>query len=160
MEDRHFTDWTSLESPHVRTPPQSIPIRETGPDINKPVNQTTQPGSEPAEIGAMGIALCDDINVSSLGTCQQLDELGVRMMDMGTNTLDIEVRPHRDEARVVTLDANVQASLPIVDVIVPTGVEDQVPLPQINVSILGYGPNSLRDSQVGTSAMRAQEISI
>ena len=43
---------------------------------------------------------------------------------------------------------------------IPTGGEDQVALPQINLSISGYGPNSLRDSQVGTSDMRAQEISI
>ena len=45
--------------------PQSVPIRETGLDINQPINQTTQPGSEPAQIGAMGNALHDDINVSS-----------------------------------------------------------------------------------------------
>ena len=75
---------------------------------------------------------------------------------MGTNTLDVEVRPHRDGARVVTS----QTPLLIVDVMIPTGGEDQVALPQINLSILGYGPNSLRDSQVGTSDMRAQEISI
>ena len=108
----------------------------------------------------MGNALHDDINISSPGTCQQLDELGVRMMDMGTNTLDVEARPDRDGVRVVTLDVNIQASLQIVDVMIPTGGEDQVALPQINLSILGYGPNSLRDSQVGTSDMRAQEISI
>ena len=29
---------------------------------------------------------------------------------MGTNTLDIEVRPHRDGARTLTMDANAQAS--------------------------------------------------
>ena len=34
-------------------PPQSVLVRETGPDINQPVNKTTQPGSEPAQIGAM-----------------------------------------------------------------------------------------------------------
>ena len=130
------------------------------PDINQPVNQTTQPGSEPAQIGAMGNALHDDINVSSPRTHQQLDELGVRMMDMGTSTSDLEVRPQRDGTRVVTLDVNIQTPLPIVDVMIPTGGEDQVALPQINLSISGYGPNSLRDSQVGTSDMRAQEISI
>ena len=64
-EERLFNDWSSLESPHVRTSPQSVPIRETVSDINQPVNQTTQPGSEPAQIGAMGNALHDDINVSS-----------------------------------------------------------------------------------------------
>ena len=43
---------------------------------------------------------------------------------------------------------------------IPSGGADQVAIPQINLSILGYGPNSLRDSQVGTPAERAQEISI
>ena len=140
--------------------PQSVPVRETGLDINQPVNQTTQLGSEPAQIGAMGNALRDDINVSSPRTHQQLDELGGRMIDMGTNTSDIEVRPHRDGARVVTSDTNVQAPLPLVDVMIPSGGGDPVPIPQINLSISGYGPDSLRDSQMGTSDMRAQEISI
>ena len=52
-----FTDWSSLESPHARTSPQSVPIRETGQSINQPDNQTTQPGSEPAQIEAVGNAL-------------------------------------------------------------------------------------------------------
>ena len=42
----------------------------------------------------MGNALSD--NVSSPRTHRQLDEAGVRMIDMGTNTSDIEVRPQRD----------------------------------------------------------------
>ena len=81
-------------------------------------------------------------------------------MDMGTNTSDVEVRPHRDGARVITSDTNVQAPLPLVDVMIPSGGGDPVAIPQINLSILGYGPNSLRDSHVGTPAMGAQEISI
>ena len=79
---------------------------------------------------------------------------------MGTNTLDIEVRSHRDGARVLTLDADAQASLPIVDVMLPSGGGNQLAISQINLSISGYGPNSLRDSHVGTPAMRAQEILI
>ena len=160
LEDRFFTDWSSIGSPCVRMPPKSVLVGETGPGINQPVNQTTQPGSEPAQIGTMGNALQDDIIVSSPRTHQQLDELGVRMMDIGTNTSDIEVRPHRDGARVLTLDVNTQASLLIVDVMLPSGGGDQVTIPQINLSILGYGPYSLRDSHVETPAMRAQEISI
>ena len=159
-EDRFFTDWSSLGSPHVRTPPQSVLVGETGPDINQPANQTTQPGSEPTQIGAMGNALQDDTIVSPPRPHQQLDELSVRIMDMGTNTSDIEVRPHREGARVLTSDVNAQASLPIVDAMLPSGGGDQVVIPQINLSISGYGPASLRDSHVGTSAMRAQEISI
>ena len=79
----------------MRISPQSVPIRETGQSINQPDNQTTQPGSEPVQID-MGNAPCEDINVSSPRTCQQPDELGVRMINMGTNTLDIEVTPQRD----------------------------------------------------------------
>ena len=60
-----------------------------------------------------------------------------RMMDMGTNTLDIEVRPHRDGARASTLDANAQTSLPIVDVMLPSCGGDQLAIPQINLSISG-----------------------
>ena len=39
-----------------------------GQSINQPDNQTTQPGSEPAQI-AMGNAPSEDINVSSPRTC-------------------------------------------------------------------------------------------
>ena len=43
---------------------------------------------------------------------------------------------------------------------IPSGGGDLVAIPQINLSILGYGPDSLRDSHVGTPATRAQEISV
>ena len=79
---------------------------------------------------------------------------------MGTNTSDIEVRPHRDGARASTLDANAQTSLPIVDVMLPSGGGDQLAIPQINLTISGYEPDSLRDSHIRSPAMRAQEISI
>ena len=101
-------------------------------------------------MGAMGNALCDDINVSSPRICQQLDELGVRMIDMGTNTSDVEVRPQRDGTNVMTLDDNAQASCPLVDVILPTSMNEQVPMPHINLSILGYDPESLRGSHIRT----------
>ena len=65
-EDRLSTDWSSLDSPHARTSPQNASVREIELDINQPDNQTTQPGSEPAQIEAMGNAFCD--NVSSPST--------------------------------------------------------------------------------------------
>ena len=51
-EDRFFTDWSSIRmaSPLVRTPPQSVLVRERGQDINQPATQTTQPGLEPTQI--------------------------------------------------------------------------------------------------------------
>ena len=80
-----------------------------GQSINQPDNQTTQPGSEPAQI-AMGNAPVEDINVSSPRTFQQPDELGVRITTVGTNTLDIEVTPQRDGSRIMTLEGNMQTS--------------------------------------------------
>ena len=68
-EDRFFTDWSRLGSAHVRTPPQSVPVGETGPDINQPANQTTQPGLETTQIGATGNAHQDDTIVSPPRTC-------------------------------------------------------------------------------------------
>ena len=81
-------------------------------------------------------------------------------MDMGTNTLDIEVRPHRDGTRASTLDANTQPPLPLVDVMLPSGRRDQLTIPHINLSISGYEPDSLRDSHTRPSVTRAQEILI
>ena len=74
--------------------------------------------------------------------------------------MDVEVRPHRDGARLLTSDANAQASLPIVDVMLPSGGGDQLAISQINLSISGYEPDSLRGYHIRSPAMRAQEISI
>ena len=62
LEDRFFTDWSSLgsRSPHVRMPPQCSSKR----NINEPANQTTQPGSEPTQIGVMENPLQEDTIVS------------------------------------------------------------------------------------------------
>ena len=63
---------------------------------------------------------------------------------MGTNTSDVEVRPQRDGSRVMTSEDNTQAFHPVVDVILPTGINEQMPMPHINLSISGYNPESLR----------------
>ena len=49
----------------MRTPPQSVPVRERGQDINQPTVQTTQPGLEPAQIGVTENALQEDPIVSA-----------------------------------------------------------------------------------------------
>ena len=72
------------------------------------------------------------------------------MIDMGTNTSDIEVRPQRDGTRVITSDDSAQAPFPLVDIILPTGTSKQVPMPHINLSISGYEPESLRGSHIRT----------
>ena len=52
---------------------------------------------------------------------------------MGTNTSDVEVTPQRDGSRVMTSEGNMQPSCPLVDVILPTGMNEQVPMPHINL---------------------------
>ena len=60
------------------------------------------------------------------------------MIDIGTNTLDVEVRPYRDRLRTSTMDANAQTSIPIVDIMLPSdSVGDHLALPQVNLSISG-----------------------
>ena len=96
----------------------------------------------------MGNAPCD--NVSSPSTHQQLDKVSVRLIDMGTNMSHIEVRPQRDGIRVIDSDDDAQVSYPLVDVILPTGMNEQVPMPHINLSISRYDPESLRGSHTRT----------
>ena len=43
------------------------------------------------------------------------------MIDTETNTLDVEVEPNRDRLRTSTMEANAQTSIPIVDVMLPSG---------------------------------------
>ena len=166
-EDRFFTDWSSIGtgSPLMRMPPQSVLVREMGPDINQPATPNTQPGSEPTQIGVMENALQEDPIVSTPRTQQQLlDGLSVtyerRMIDMGTNTSDVEVRPHRDGVRTLTMDANAQTSIPIVDVMLPSSGGDHLAIPQVNLSISEYEPDSLRNSHGRSPSRWAQEISI
>ena len=78
---------------------------------------------------------------------------------MGTNTSDIEVRPQKDGARVIDSDDyDVQVSCPHVDVILPSGMNEQMPMPHINLSISRYDPESLRDSHTRTHDMGIQEM--
>ena len=62
-------DWSSIRtgSPLVRTLPQSISVRERGQEINQPTNTwTSQPGSEPTQMGVTENALQEDLTVSLL----------------------------------------------------------------------------------------------
>ena len=79
------------------------------------------------------------------------------MIDMGRNTSDIEVRPQREGIRVIDSDDNAQVSCLFVNVILPTGMSEQVPMPHINLSISGYVPESLRGSYTRTYLTGIQE---
>ena len=55
---------------------------------------------------------------------------------MGTNASDIELRPQRNGAGVIESDDdNVQISCPHVDVILPSGMNEQMTMPHIYLSI-------------------------
>ena len=59
VETRSFTDWSSLDSPRVRTSPPIASIQNTGHDIDQPDNQMVQPGSEPEHVGVMENIISD-----------------------------------------------------------------------------------------------------
>ena len=80
------------------------------------------------------------------------------MIDMGTNMLNIEARSQRDGIRTA-LESNVQATRPLVDVILPTGMNEQIQFPNINLSISGYDSETLRGSHARPQEPRMQENS-
>ena len=53
------------------------------------------------------------------------------MIDIGTNTSDVEVRPHRKRLRTLTMEANTQTSIPIVDVMLASCGGDHLAIPQL-----------------------------
>ena len=67
------------------------------------------------------------------------------MIDMGTNTLNIEARSQRVGIRT-DLESNVQANQPPVNVMQPTGMNEQTPFPCMNMSISEYDSETLRGS--------------
>ena len=155
-EDRLFTDWSSLDSPQIRTSPRYISTRYIEQDRNQPNNQTIQSGSETAQIEVMGNVLHDSETSSS--THQQLDQVGVRLIDVGINTSEIEVRSQRDGAEIVESDEDdVQISYLHVEVTLPTDAIEQGHVPQVNLSTSRYVPESTRDSHMSTYDIGTQE---
>ena len=106
VETRSFTDWSSLDSPRVRTSPQIASIQNTEHDIDQPDNQMVQPGSEPEHVGVMGNIISDV--ETTFSACQQLNQVGVRLIDVGTNTSDVEVRSQRIGTSVIDSSNDVE----------------------------------------------------
>ena len=108
VETRSFTDWSSLDSPRVRTSPQIVSIQDTGHDIDQPDNQMVQPGLEPEHVGVMENIINDgEITFSAH---QQPNQVGARLMDVGTNTSDVEVRSQRVGTSVINSSNDVELS--------------------------------------------------
>ena len=97
MEDRLFTDWSSIDSPRERVSQCNQSARSVEPNITQSVNQTEQPTVDPAGNEAMGNTLSDVMTIPSAH--QQLSQVGTRFVDRETNTSEVEVRPQREETR-------------------------------------------------------------
>ena len=76
-----------------------------------------------------------------------------RMNDVQTNTSDVAAQPDRDRLRTSTVEANAKTSIPIVDIMLPSGRGDHLMIPQVNLSISGYESDSLRTSHVRSPSM-------
>ena len=99
VETRSFTDWSSLDSPRVRTSPQIVSVQNTGHNIDQPDNQMVQPGLEPEHVGVTENIIND--GGTTFSACRQLNQAGARSMDVGTNTSDVEVRSQRVGTSVI-----------------------------------------------------------
>ena len=172
-EDRLFTDWSSIgsRSPPVIPPPQSVPMGGTliTPGIEgiheteQAAPQPSQPISKESHIGTTRCAVQEDLPTPP-NVCQQpLERSNVpderRMTGMGTNTSDVVIEPTGSGLRPSCMEANAQTSIPIVDILLPSSLGDHITMPHVNLSILGYEPDSLRTSGIRSPPMRAQEVS-
>ena len=108
VETRSFTDWSSQDSPRVRTSPQIASVQNTGHDIDQPDNQMVQPGSEPEHVGVMGNIISD--SETTFSAHRQPNQVGVRLIDVGTNTSDVEVRSQRVGTSVIDSSNDVELS--------------------------------------------------
>ena len=85
--------------------------------------------------------------------CHQPDEQSAQMRHMGTNMLSIGARSQRDGIRTA-LESNVQATQPLLDVILPAGMNEQIQFLDMNISVSEYDSEILRGSHA-----RPQEFS-
>ena len=60
MEDRLFTDWSSIDSPRERETQCNLSARSVEPNTTQTVNQTEQPELDPARNEAVG-SIFDDV---------------------------------------------------------------------------------------------------
>ena len=94
MEDRLFTDWSSIDSPRERVSQCNQSARSVEPNITQTVNQTEQPVVDPVGNEVMGNTLSDVMTIPSAH--QQLNQVGTRFVDRETNTSEVEVKLQRE----------------------------------------------------------------
>ena len=104
MDDRLFTDWSSIDSPRERVSQCDQSARSVEPNIT--VIQTEQPTIDPAGNEVMGNTLSDVMTIPSAH--QQSSQVGTRFVDRETNMSEVEVRPQREETRTDIMYRDVQ----------------------------------------------------
>ena len=129
MEDRLFTDWSSIDSPRERVSQHNLSSRSVESSITQTVNQTEQPAVDPVRYEAMGDTLNDVTTVPS--TDQQLSQVGTRFVDRETNMSEVEVRSPREETRTDIMHSHSR------DVQMPTSHSG---LPSHETNIIGGYP--------------------
>ena len=95
LEERLFTNWSSIDSPRERVSQHNQSGRSVEPNMT--VNQTEQPTLDPEDSEVLGNTLSDVTTIPS--TCQQLIQVGTRFVDRETIMSEVEVRPQREETR-------------------------------------------------------------
>ena len=96
MEERLFTDWSSIDSPRERVTQCNQSARSAEPNIT--VIQTEQPTIGLAGNEVLGNTLSDVMTISS--THQQSSQVVTRLVDRETNMSEVEIRPQREEMSI------------------------------------------------------------
>ena len=96
MEERLFTNWSSIDSPRERVTQCVQSARNVEP--NTTVIQTEQSTRNPEDNEVLRHILSDVTSTPS--THIQLDQVGARLVDRETNTSVVELRPQREETRI------------------------------------------------------------
>ena len=139
----------------MRTSPHGTPNREIEQSANQPDQWATQSESAPTREEAARDHSQEEVIIPPR-ICQQPNEQRAQLIDMGTITLSIEARSQRDGIKTA-LESNVQANQPLVDVILPTGMNEQIQFPHMNISISEYDSGTLRGCHARPQGLGMQE---
>ena len=170
---RLFIDWSSIgsRSPPVIPPPQSVPIGDTSTapgiegihEMDHTAPEPSQPISQESYMGTVSGVVQEDLPTTPKVCQQPLERSSIpgerRMTDMRTNASDVVIEPTRSGLRPSNREANTQTSIPIVNVLLPSGPGYHITIPHVNISILGYEPDPQRTSGMRSPSMRTQEVS-
>ena len=96
IEERLFTNWSSVDSPRERVNQCNQSARSV--ESNRTVNQTEQPTIDPGDDEVLRYVLSDVMTMPS--TRIQINQVGARFVDRETNMSEVEIRPPSKEVRI------------------------------------------------------------